>query len=137
MHCKDCSALHGTNLNLQKWKRTRNILYEERYQKNIRCRKVNILLRENNEWIIWHKQNQKYWSTSALNRSRHWRCFVKKGVLRYFAKFIGKHLCLSLFFNKVADLSVFHEFCEISKNTVFFRTPLGDCFCLKLKGFTK
>ena len=28
----------------------------------------------------------------------------KKGVLRNFAKFTGKHLCQSLFFNKVADL---------------------------------
>ena len=27
--------------------------------------------------------------------------FCKKGVLRNFAKFIGKHLCQSLFFNKV------------------------------------
>ena len=30
------------------------------------------------------------------------RCSVKKGVLRNFAKFTGKHLCQSLFFNKVA-----------------------------------
>ena len=29
--------------------------------------------------------------------------FCKKGVLRNFAKFIGKHLCRSLYFNKVAD----------------------------------
>ena len=30
--------------------------------------------------------------------------FCKKGVLRNFAKFIGKRLCRSLFFNKVAAL---------------------------------
>ena len=30
----------------------------------------------------------------------------KKGVLRNFAKFTGKHLCQSLFFNKVASLSL-------------------------------
>ena len=29
---------------------------------------------------------------------------MKKGVLRNFAKFAGKHLCQSLFFNKVAGL---------------------------------
>ena len=29
-------------------------------------------------------------------------CSVKKSVLRNFAKFTGKHLCQSLFFNKVA-----------------------------------
>ena len=28
--------------------------------------------------------------------------FCEKGVLRNFAKFTGKHLCQSLFFNKVA-----------------------------------
>ena len=32
----------------------------------------------------------------------HWRCSVRKGVLRNFAKFLGKHLCQSLFFNKAA-----------------------------------
>ena len=31
--------------------------------------------------------------------------FYKKGVLRNFAKFTGKHLYQSLFFNKVAGLS--------------------------------
>ena len=29
--------------------------------------------------------------------SSHWNCYVKKGVLRNFANFIGKHLCRSLF----------------------------------------
>ena len=29
------------------------------------------------------------------------RCSVRKGVLRNFTKFIGKHLCQSLFFNKL------------------------------------
>ena len=32
--------------------------------------------------------------------------FYKKSVLRKFAKLLGKHLCQSLFFNKVADLPV-------------------------------
>ena len=32
------------------------------------------------------------------------RCSMKKDVLRNFAKFTGKHLCQSLFFNKVAGL---------------------------------
>ena len=30
---------------------------------------------------------------------------MKKGVLRNFTKFAGKHLCQSLFFNKVAGLN--------------------------------
>ena len=34
----------------------------------------------------------------ANDRSSHWRCSVRKGVLRNFAKFTGKNLCQSLFF---------------------------------------
>ena len=80
------------------------------------------------------------------------RCSVRKGVLRKFAKFTGKHLCQSFFFNKVAGLrpatllkkKLWHrcfpeacnfikketlaqvfscEFCELSKNTFSYRTP--------------
>ena len=45
-------------------------------------------------------------STSEIHfycmcRSSHQRCSVRKGVLKNFVKFIGKHLCFSLFFNKV------------------------------------
>ena len=43
-------------------------------------------------------------SVGANGRSSHWRCSVKKGVLKNFAKFTGKHLCRSLSFNKVAGL---------------------------------
>ena len=37
-------------------------------------------------------------------RSSHPGVFCKKGALKNFAKFTGKHLCQSLFLNKVADL---------------------------------
>ena len=37
-------------------------------------------------------------------RSSHRRCSVTKDVLRNFAKFTGKHLSQSLFFDKVAGL---------------------------------
>ena len=69
---------------------------------------------------------------SSHYRSSHHRCSVRKGVLRSFAKFTGKHLCQILFFNKVAGLTpatllkkrLWHRcflvnFCEISKNTFF------------------
>ena len=36
--------------------------------------------------------------------SSHRMCSVKKGVLRNFVKFSGKHLCQRLFFNKVEGL---------------------------------
>ena len=60
------------------------------------------------------------------NRSSHWRCFVRKGALRNFAKFTRKHLCQRLFFNKVTGLTLqlflkrnSSERCKIYKNTYF------------------
>ena len=53
-------------------------------------------------------------------------CSVKKGVLRNFVKFTGKHLCQSLYFNKVNrdSAQVFScEFYEIFKTTFSYRTP--------------
>ena len=62
---------------------------------------------------------------------------IKKGVLKRFAKSTGKHLCQSLFFNKVAGLRPQTcnfieketlaqvsscEFCEISRNNFSYRT---------------
>ena len=62
--------------------------------------------------------------------------FCKKGAHRNFAKFTGKHLCQSLFFNKVAGLGtlaqVFScEFCESSKNNFSYGTPLVAAFEIK------
>ena len=61
--------------------------------------------------------------------------FCEKVVLRNFAKFTRKHLCQGLFFDKVSGACNFIkkealaqvfscEFCEISRNTFFYRTPL-------------
>ena len=66
---------------------------------------------KNNNWFLF-----------VTLRSSCPEVFCKKGVLRNFTKFTGKHLCLSLFFNKVASLFV--KFCEISKNTFLHRAPL-------------
>ena len=44
-----------------------------------------------------------HFSISLFSSSRP-EVFCKKGVLRSFAKFTGKHLCQSLFFNKVSSL---------------------------------
>ena len=58
-------------------------------------------------------------------RSSRPEVFCKKGVLRNFTKFTGKHLCQSLFFNKRETLAqVFScEFCETLR-TPFFIEPL-------------
>ena len=70
-----------------------------------------------------------------FTRSSRREVFSKKGALRNFAKFTGKHLCQRLFliklqaktcsFIKKESLAqVFScEFCEISKNTFSYRTP--------------
>ena len=39
-------------------------------------------------------------------RSSHHRCSMKKSVLKYFAKFTGKLVCQSFFFNKVTGLNL-------------------------------
>ena len=44
---------------------------------------------------------------SSFGRNRRPEGFCKKEVLENFAKFKGKHLCQSLFFNKVAGLRCF------------------------------
>ena len=41
---------------------------------------------------------------SAPDRSNHSELLCLKGIPKNFAKFTGKHLCQSLFFNKVAGL---------------------------------
>ena len=45
--------------------------------------------------------------STLMDRSSHQRCSTKIGVLRNFAKFAGKHLCQSHFFNKVAGLQLY------------------------------
>ena len=60
--------------------------------------------------------------THINDRSSLPEVFYKKGALRHFAKFTGKHLCLSLFFN--VFFKVFScEFCKILKNTFSYGTP--------------
>ena len=72
---------------------------------------------------------------------------LSKGVRRNFGKFIGKHLCESLFFNiklqaacnfikKAALAQVFScEFCEISKNTFFAEHLLATVSEMMTHGF--
>ena len=74
--------------------------------------------------------------------------FCKKGVLRNFAKFTGKHFCQGLFFNKVAGSCNFFkketlalvfscEFCKISKNTLSHRKPPVAASVYIMKVFSK
>ena len=69
---------------------------------------------ESKTWRILHSQYTYFFISSRfisnqppecnLFRSSHQRCSIKIGVLKNLTKFTGKHLCQSLFFNKVAGL---------------------------------
>ena len=82
--------------------------------------------------VIFHIINQNvevpsflfwWWITGKkfIIRSSQQKCSAKKGVLRNFTKFTGKHLCQSLSFETLAqDFSC--EFCKICKNTFIQNT---------------
>ena len=86
---------------------------------------------------------QIYFAVSTSRNSCP-KVFCKKGVLRNIAKFTGKHLCQSLFFNKIAGNFIKKEalaqefsceFCEISKNANFYRTASVAASVAKLQQF--
>ena len=56
------------------------------------------------------------------------RCFSKQAFLRFLAIFTGKHLCQSLFFNKVQD----HQTCNSIKNRLQHR-----CFPMNIAKFSR
>ena len=72
--------------------------------------------------------------------------FCKKGVLRNFAKFTGKHLCQRFYFNKVVGLSLQLYWNRDSGKSVFLwilrnfwehlflQNTSNSCFCSKLMG---
>ena len=45
-----------------------------------------------------------FYKSFYIDRISHWRCSVKKVFLKVSQNSKGKHLCRSLFFNKVAEL---------------------------------
>ena len=61
-----------------------------------------------------------------LFRSSRQEVFCKKGVLRELAKFTGKHLCQSLFFNKVTGLQ------SIENSIVWYKNRTKYFFVVKL-----
>ena len=94
-------------------------------------------------WIWLKKKNHH---ENIMDRSNHWNCSIKLGVLKNFAKFKGKHLCQSLFFNKAADLRPatllkkrLCQSCFPANFAKFLRTPFlqntFDCFFVKKNSF--
>ena len=107
--------------------------YHAELQKSICCSEksegatIVIMLQKTCNFI---RKRLQYCEVYNNTRSSHQRCSIIKGVLINFAKFTGKHLCHSLFLNKVAQACNFIkketlapvfscEFFEIYKNTFF------------------
>ena len=68
-------------------------------------------------------------------RGRRSDVFCKKGVLKNFAKFTGKHLCQSLFFNKVTCLLLCNFIKKRLQHRCFPKNSANnsnDCFWKKL-----
>ena len=69
-------------------------------------------------------RNVRY--SGNYRRSHQWRS-IKKGVIENYAKFPGKRLCQSLFFNKVAGLRAKTLFkkrlCRLCLPLKFWKTP--------------
>ena len=72
------------------------------------------------QFLATHTQTVSSRNLRFRYRSSRPEVFCKKGVLRNFAKFTGKHLCQSLFFNKVTGLG--HR-CFSVNFAKFLRTP--------------
>ena len=70
--------------------------------------------------------NDIFLSIFFFFRSSHPEMFCKKGVLRNFVKFTGKHLCQGLFFDKVTGLAP----ATLLKKTIWHR-----CFPVKFTKF--
>ena len=80
--------------------------------------------------VIYFHVSIDFSTKKEISRSSRPEVSCKKGVLRNFPKFTGKHLSQSLFFNKVAGLKpatllkkrLWHR-CFPMKFVKFFRTP--------------
>ena len=98
----------------------------------------NFLLLTKFEDILVHRKST-YWYQI---RSSHKRYFIEKDVLKNIAKLIGRRLCKSLLFNKVAGLRhatllnkrLWHKCFPVNLakflKTIFLQnTTSGGCFC--------
>ena len=92
-------------------------------------RRLSCIVLENNIFLLsllfWWKQFffSKNVNLTFIYRSSRSEVFCKNCALKIFAKFTEKHLCQSLFFNKVAGLVFSCEYCKIFKNSFFYRPP--------------
>ena len=91
--------------------------------------------------ICGQTQNIRQIHPTKLTQNSHRRYSVKKGVLRNFAKFTGKQLCQSIFFNKISLLKKrpWHGWFPVNF-AKFLRTPFsqntfGRLFVLTVRSY--
>ena len=82
---------------------------EDHIPKNISSTKIESILKCNQSETGELANTFQIKLNARVMRSSHQRSSIKKGVLRNFTKFTGKHQCQSLFFNKVAGLMTPHR----------------------------
>ena len=95
-----------------------------------RLQYLNVIITQTALFIKQVKVKKKKEIQYLIHRSSHQKSSLKKGVLRNFTKFTGKHLSQGLFFNKVAghrpaNLSkkrLWHRCCPVNFAN-FLRTP--------------
>ena len=74
-------------------------------------------------WTCWYEFTEKFMKTIKCRSSRP-EVVCKKSVLRNIAKFTGKHLCQSLFFNKVPAFRRLWHRCFPVNFAKLLRTPI-------------
>ena len=130
------SVFYGVNLRIQsdyRKIRTRNSSVFENFSRSVTKSKSLILSSKKTFFSDFINSELKQSPMTVFR----WLRYIKKGVLKNFAKFTGKHLCQSLFFNKV-DATLLKQnsgtgdFAWILRNFqdyFFHSTPLDDCLC--------
>ena len=105
----------------------------------------DLLFQQRHRWVYWTLQRLAlvlFRNSRSQIFAKYYISEVKIGVLKNFAIFTGKHLCWSLFFNKVLQLKsatllkgdsnagvLLWILWNFSKH-LFWRTSANDCFCL-------
>ena len=78
--------------------------------------------------------SRAWWANLRKLRTSRLEVFCRKGVLKIFAKFTGKHLCQSLFFNNVAGLKrSFAKYLRAPFFTEYLRWLLLEAFVVNLQ----
>ena len=109
------------------WKFLSDGFFSSKYTRFELQKYIGVPFHDTEQWCKTSPYSFENCMTNWLNvhwrRISHRKYSMKKGVLKDFVKFAGKHLCQSLFSNfvkKEALAQVFScEFCKISKNTFY------------------